>query len=36
MRKHCMGMDLHQGSTSIAVMKAPGKLISESVIETKA
>lgn len=36
MRKHYVGMDVHQASTSIAVMNGQGKLISESVIETKA
>ena len=36
MRKHYVGMDVHQASTSIAVMNSQGKLISESLIETKA
>ncbi len=36
MRKHYVGMDVHQASTSIAVMNGQGKLISESLIETKA
>jgi transposase len=36
MRKHYVGMDVHQASTSIAVMNVQGKLISESLIETKA
>lgn len=31
-----MGMDVHQASTSIAVMNGQGKLIRESLIETKA
>ena len=29
-------MDVHQASTAIAVMNGQGKLISESLIETKA
>ena len=36
MRQHYVGMDVHQASTSIAVMNGRGKLISESLIETKA
>ncbi len=36
MRTHYVGMDVHQASTSIAVMNGQGKLISESLIETKA
>lgn len=36
MRKHYVGMDVHQASTSIAVMNGQGRLISESLIETKA
>ena len=36
MRQHYVGMDVHQASTSIAVMNDRGKLISESLIETKA
>lgn len=36
MRKHYVGMDVHQASTSIAVMNGQGKLISESLIETRA
>lgn len=36
MRKHYVGMDVHQASTSIAVMNGQGKLSSESLIETKA
>jgi hypothetical protein len=36
MRKHYVGMDVHQASTSIAVMNGQGKLVSESLIETKA
>jgi hypothetical protein len=35
MRTHYVGMDVHQASTSIAVMNGEGKLISESLIETK-
>jgi len=34
-RKH-IGMDVHQASISIAVMDSAGKLVMESVIETKA
>lgn len=36
MRKHYVGMDVHQASTSIAVMNGQGKLMSESLIESKA
>ncbi len=36
MRTHYVGMDVHQASTSIAVMNGSGKLIGESLIETKA
>jgi len=36
MRQHYVGMDVHQASTSIAVMNDRGKLISKSLIETKA
>lgn len=36
MRQHYVGMDVHQASTSIAVMNGQGKLISEALIETKA
>ena len=36
MRKHYVGMDVHQASTSIAVMNSQGKLMSESLIESKA
>jgi len=31
-----MGMDVHKESISIAVMNAEGKLVMESIIETKA
>jgi hypothetical protein len=31
MRTHYVGMDVHQASTSIAVMNGQGKLISESL-----
>jgi hypothetical protein len=30
-----IGMDLHKGSISIAVMNASGKIVMECVIETK-
>ena len=33
MRKYFVGMDVHQASTSIALMNGQGKLIRESVIE---
>src|SRR5260370_29220825 len=36
MRTYYVGMDVHQASTSIAVMNDSGKLIGESLIETKA
>jgi transposase len=36
MREHYVGMDVHQASTSIAIVNGQGKLISESLIETKA
>lgn len=36
MRTHYVGMDVHQASTSIAVINGQGKLIGESLIETKA
>ena len=36
MRKHYVGMDVHQASTSMAVMNGQGKVISETLIETKA
>lgn len=36
MRQHYVGMDVHQASTSIAVLNGQGKLISETLIETKA
>ena len=35
MRKYYVGMDVHQASTSIAVMNGQGKVISETLIETK-
>ena len=31
-----IGMDVHQETISIAVMNAEGKLVMESIIETKA
>jgi hypothetical protein len=31
-----MGMDMHKGSISIAVMNGAGKILTECVIETKA
>ena len=35
-QKKYIGMDVHQASISVAVRNAAGKLISESIIETKA
>ena len=32
----CVGMDVHKDTISIAVMNSAGKLIIESIIETKA
>ena len=34
--KKYIGMDVHQASISVAVRDAAGKLVSESIIETKA
>ena len=34
--KKYIGMDVHQASISIAVMDATGKVVVESIIETKA
>jgi hypothetical protein len=31
-----IGMDVHKGSISVAVRNSPGKVVMESVIETKA
>lgn len=31
-----IGMDVHKGTISIAVMNSDGKLVMESIIETKA
>ncbi|HEY3027422.1 MAG TPA: IS110 family transposase [Pyrinomonadaceae bacterium] len=36
MRKHYVGMDVHQASTTLAVINEQGKLTSESLVETKA
>jgi hypothetical protein len=34
--KKYIGMDVHQATISVAVMDAAGKLVMESIIETKA
>ena len=35
-QKKYIGMDVHQASISVAVRDAAGKLVSESIIETRA
>jgi len=32
----CIGLDVHQATISVAVMDSQGKLIMESILETKA
>jgi len=34
--ENCIGLDVHQATISVAVMDSQGKLIMESILETKA